>query len=291
MRDVDRRGVAAALGLALPALALSGLALPALAAPAFMGDDITLRDVIENGPRSGPDRARDKYRHPYESLVFWGLKPGMTVIDVSPGAGWWTDILAPYLARTGGRYIAALADLDDPKVSEAARKGRAGFEAKYEADPKLYGKVTTVGFGAHSGPLAPAASVDLVLVSREIHDWAQVDGFTAKAFGDFHAALKAGGVLAVEDHRAPDGADPKKANGYISEGWVIGEAKRAGFALAGRSEINANPSDTKDYPFGVWTLPPTRESSKDGHDDPSFDHTRYDRIGESDRMTLRFRKP
>jgi predicted methyltransferase len=284
-----RRDLMAGLGLAIPALA--AWAAYALPEPAYLVDDTTLRDVIENGPRAPADKARDVWRHPYASLIFWGLKPGMTVIDVSPGAGWWTDILAPYLARTGGHYIGAVADTSDPKVSEGARKGRAAFEAKYEADPKLYGKVTTVGFGARSGPLAPPGTVDLVLVSREIHDWAQVDGFTGKAFGDFHAALKNGGVLAVEDHRAPQGADPKLANGYISEGWVIGEAKRAGFSLAARTEINANPHDTKDYPFGVWTLPPTRRSAAPGQPpNPAFDHAKYDAIGESDRMTLRFVK-
>ena len=283
-----RRAVTTALGLAIPALAA---ARAAVAAPAFMGDDTTLRDVIANGPRSAADKARDRDRHPYESLTFWGLRPGMTVIDVSPGAGWWTDIIAPYLARTRGRYIAAVADTDDPKTGEGARKGRAAFEAKYEGDPKLYGDVKTVGFGPNSKALAPPGAVDLVLVSREIHDWAQVDGFTGKAFGDFRAALKPGGVLAVEDHRAPDDWDPKKANGYISEAWVIGEAKRAGFALAARSEINANPRDTKDYPFGVWTLPPTRRSAPPGQPpNPAFDHARYDAIGESDRMTLRFVK-
>jgi predicted methyltransferase len=283
MGGIERRqalvGAAAIWGVA---------ALPALAAA---GSDAVLADVIAGGPRAAADKARDRYRHPYESLTFWGLKPGMTVIDISPGAGWWTDILAPYLARTGGRYIAAMADLTDPKVSEGARKGRAAFEAKYQADPNLYGQVTTVGFGPRSGALAPPGSVDLVLVSREIHDWAQVDGFTAKAFAEFHAALKRGGVLAIEDHRAPDGWDPKKANGYISEAWVIGEARKAGFALAARSEINANPRDTKDYPFGVWTLPPTRRSAPAGQPpNPAFDHAKYDAIGESDRMTLKFVK-
>ncbi|HVN00448.1 MAG TPA: methyltransferase [Caulobacteraceae bacterium] len=260
-------------------------------APAFIGDDTLLRDVLENGPRAPADKARDVFRHPYESLTFWGLKRGMTVIDVAPGAGWWTDILAPYLARTGGHYIAASADLDNPKTSEAARRGRAAFEAKYEGDRALYGDVKVVGFGAASGPLAPPGTVDLVLVSREIHDWAMVDGFTAKAFADFRAALKPSGILAVEDHRAPDGADPKKGDGYISEAWVIGEAQKAGFKLAARSEINANPKDTKDYPFGVWTLPPTRRSAPSGQPpNPAFDHTKYDTIGESDRMTLRFVK-
>src|ERR1700722_18296972 len=205
-----RRSVAAALGLAIPSLALAS----AIAAPAFAGDDTTLRDVIENGPRSAADKARDVWRHPYESLTFWGLKPGMTVIDVAPGSGWWTDILSPYLARTGGHYIAASADLTDPKTSDGARKGRAAFEAKYVGHPELYGDVTVVGFGRTSGPLAPLGSVDLVLVSREVHNW--VDGnFVDKAFADFHAALKPRGVLAIEDHRAPPAADPQKGDGYI----------------------------------------------------------------------------
>jgi len=171
------------------------------------------------------------------------------------------------------------------------RDRRAAFESKYEADPKLYGNVSAVGFGQVSGPLAAPGTVDLVLVSREIHDWAMVDGFVQKAFGDFHAALKRGGVLAIEDHRAVDGADPKKGDGYISEAYVIGEAKKAGFVLAARSEINANPNDTKDHPFGVWTLPPTRRSAPAGQPpNPAFDHTKYDAIGESDRMTLKFVK-
>jgi|SRR5580692_3104476 predicted methyltransferase len=281
MTSINRRGLVW-LGAALPVLA---------ATPAFAAVDTVLADVIQNGPRTPEEKARDAARHPEASLRFWGLKPGAVVIDVDPGAGWWTDILAPYLARTGGRYIAALADLNDPKLSDGARKGRAVFEAKYEGDPKLYGNVTTVGFGRVSGPLAPPGTVDIVLVSREIHDWAMVDGFVQKAFADFRAALKPGGVLAVEDHRAADGADPKKGDGYISEAYVIDQAKQAGFVLAARSDINANPKDTKDHPFGVWTLPPTRRSAPAGQPpNPAFDHTKYDAIGESDRMTLRFVK-
>ncbi|HLY78784.1 MAG TPA: methyltransferase, partial [Caulobacteraceae bacterium] len=250
-----------------------------------------LADVIANGPRAAADKARDVWRHPYDSLVFWGLKPGMTVIEVDPGSGWWTDILAPYLARTGGHYIAAVADLANPKVSDEAKKGRAAFEAKYLGDAKRYGDVKTVAFGSVSGPLAPAGTVDLVLVSRETHNWVKPPGFMQKALGDFHAALKPGGILAIEDHRAADGADPAKGDGYISEAYMIGEAKKGGFALAARSDINANPKDTKDHPFGVWTLPPTRRSSPFGQpDNPAFDHAKYDAIGESDRMTLRFVK-
>jgi len=281
MNAIDRRGVLIALGAAGVLAAF----------PAFAAADPVLADVIRNGPRTAEEKARDAARHPEASLLFWGLKPGDTVVDVDPGAGWWTDILAPYLARTGGRYIAATADLNDPKLSDGARNGRAAFEGKYEVDPKLYGKVSAVGFGQVSGPLAPPGTVDLVLVSREIHDWAMVDGFVQKAFGDFRAALKSGGVLAVEDHRAADGADPKKGDGYISEAYVIAQAKKAGFVLAARSDINANPKDTKDHPFGVWTLPPTRRSAPSGQPpNPAFDHAKYDAIGESDRMTLKFVK-
>jgi predicted methyltransferase len=287
MRRIDRREwlAGAAAGATTLALAPRGLALT------LPPQDAVLDQVIAGDQRTPEEKARDVWRHPSASLRFWGLKPGDVVIDVSPGAGWWTDILAPYLARTGGRYIAASADLNDPKVSDGARKGRAAFEAKYEADPKLYGNVSVVGFGLVSGPLAPPGTVDLVLVSREIHDWAMVDGFTQKAFADFRAALKPGGVLAIEDHRAADGADPKKGDGYISEAYVIGQAKQAGFALAARSDLNANPKDTKDHPFGVWTLPPTRRSAPSGQPpNPAFDHSKYDAIGESDRMTLRFAK-
>jgi len=283
MRTVQRRTLLAALAAA-PSF---GAVWPALASPAV---DPLLQKVIDD-PRRAADRARDIYRHPAASLTFWGLKRGDTVIDVSPGAGWWTDIIAPYLAASGGRYIAAGADLANPALSPAARADRAAFEAKY-ADHAVYGDVTVVGFDKDSGPLAPPSSVDLVLVSRETHNWAQVDGFMQKALGDFYAALKPGGVLAIEEHRAPDGADPKKGDGYLPESFVIAEAKKAGFTLAGRSEINANPKDTKNYPFGVWTLPPSNRSSAFGQPpNPQFDHAPYIAIGESDRMTLKFIKP
>ncbi len=285
MTAYDRRQFLVASALAAPVLAIA----PSLAwaTPA----DPVLHQVIETGPRAPKDKARDAWRHPEASLNFWGLKPGQTVIEVQPGGGWWTDILAPFLAQTGGHYIAVGADLNNPKTSDGARKARAAFEAKYGGDAKLYGDVKVVGFGRLSGPLAPPDSVDLVLVSRETHNWVQPEGFMQKALADFHAALKPGGILAIEDHRAPDGADPAKGDGYISEAYMIDQATKAGFKLAARSEINANPKDTKDHPFGVWTLPPTRQSAPDGKPaDPAFDHSKYDAIGESDRMTLKFVK-
>jgi len=273
---------------ALAAAPTFGAVWPALANPKV---DPLLLKAIDDPRRASPDRARDIYRHPGESLTFWGLKRGDVVIDVNPGTGWWTDIIAPYLAKTGGRYIAAGADLNNPALSDGARKDRAAFEARY-ADKSVYGDVSVAGFGKVSGPLAPANTVDLVLVSREAHNWAQVDGFMQKAFGDFRAALKPGGILAIEEHRAAEGADPKKGDGYLSEGFVIAEAKKAGFVLAARSDINANPKDTKNHPFGVWTLPPSNRSSAFGQPpNPQFDHTPYLAIGESDRMTLKFVKP
>ena len=284
MRSMHRRTLLTALAVA-PTF---GAVLPAFAAAAV---DPLLQKAIDDPRRPAADRARDVYRHPGQSLTFWGLKRGETVIDVNPGTGWWTDIIAPYLAETGGRYIAAGADLKNPALSDGARKDRAAFEAKY-ADKAVYGDVSVVGFGKVSGPLAPPGTVDLVLVSREVHNWAQVDGFTQKAFGDFRAALKPGGVLAIEEHRAAVGADPKKGDGYLPESYVIDEAKKAGFVLAARSEVNANPKDTKNHPFGVWTLPPTSRSSAFGQPpNPQFDHAPYLAIGESDRMTLKFVKP
>jgi predicted methyltransferase len=252
--------------------------------------DPVLRAAVDNPARPAADRARDVYRHPYETLKFWGLKPALVVIDLQPGGGYWTEILAPYAMKTGGVYLAGVSDLANPKLSEAAKAGRAKFEAKF-ADAARYGQIRYVGFGPVSGPLAAPNSVDLIITSREIHNWLG-GGYLDRAFAQAYAALKPGGVLAVEEHRA----DPKPqltgaSNGYVATQTVVEAAQKAGFQFAGSSEINANPKDTKDHPFGVWTLPPTRQSSASGPPDPAFDHSKYDAIGESDRMTLKFRKP
>ena len=259
-------------------------------APKYMEDQV-LVDAIKGSWRPAADVARDGARHPLESLTFWGLQPGMTVVDLQPGGGYWTQILAPYAARTNGRYIAGVTDLTNPALSEGGKKGRAAFEAKF-SDQKLYGAIVFANFGPKSSPFAPAGSVDLVLTSRELHNWAP-DGQLGKIMGDAFYALKPGGVLAVEDHRADPGPEaPKWKNGYIATQTVVDAALKAGFKLDASSEVNANPADLKNYPFGVWTLPPSRQSAPDGKPaDPTFDHTKYDAIGESDRMTLRFRKP
>ena len=187
--------------------------------------------------------------------------------------------------------MAGVADLANPTLSDGARKARADFEARF-ADTARYGKIEYVGFGATSGPLGAPGSADLVLTARNIHNWMWAPGMLPKVMNDFNAVLKTGGVLAVEEHRSdprPMAADGR--DGYVSEAAVIAAAEAAGFRLAARSEINANAKDTKDHPFGVWTLPPSRRSSAPGAQPaPDFDRARYDAIGESDRMTLRFVK-
>ena len=241
--------------------------------------DRALQAAIDSPLRPAADRARDAARHPAATLQFWGLKPGLTVVDLQPGGGYWTRILAPYAKATGGRYIAG-----------GAEKGRAAFLAKF-GDPAKFGRIDYVVFDKAAAPFAPPGSVDLVITSREIHNWIG-GGYLDQAMARSFAALKPGGVLAVEEHRAdPKPQAPNAGTGYVSVETVVEAAKRAGLRFEDASEVNANPRDTKDHPFGVWTLPPTRQSSAAGAPDPGFDHAKYDAIGESDRMTLRFRKP
>lgn len=277
------RRLLAALGLGCALLAASTAARAA---------DADLAAAVAGPQRAASHLARDAARHPVESLTFWGLKPGQTVIEISPGSGYWTEILGPYAKATGGRYVAGVADLDNPNTSEGARKGRADFEAKY-ADAARFGPIAYVGFGAVSKPLGAPGSADMVITARNIHNWMWQPGMLDKALADFFAVLKPGGMLAVEEHRAdprPQVSDAR--DGYVATAGVIAAAAKAGFVLDAQSEINANPKDTKDHPFGVWTLPPSRTSSEAGKPSPAdFDRARYDAIGESDRMTLRFRKP
>jgi predicted methyltransferase len=262
----------------------------AVAAPA-QAADAKLKAAVEGPQRAAEHKARDGARRPLDTLTFWGVKPKQTVIEVSPGSGYWTEILAPYAKATGGTYIATSADLANPNISEGARMGRANFEKKY-ADTAKFGEVKIAGFGPVSGPLGPAGSADMVITARNIHNWAPNATFLEKAMKDFHAVLKPGGVLAVEEHRAdPKPSAPNWSTGYMTEAEVIAAAEKAGFKLAAKSEVNANPKDTKDHPFGVWTLPPSRWTTAGGRgSDPNFDRTKYDAIGESDRMTLRFVK-
>jgi predicted methyltransferase len=256
--------------------------------------DPVLVQVVAGDWRTPEAKARDASRHPVEALTFWGLKPGMTILEVQPGAqSWWTEILAPYAKRTGGKFYVTGPDLANPDLPEAARKSRAAFEARYGANPDLYGKIDVVNWGAKSAPL-PKDTFDFILTARSVHGWMGQPGMAEKTFREFYDALKPGGILALEQHRAnPGPQDPKAPTGYVTEDYVITLAKQAGFTLAAKSELNANPKDTKDHPFGVWTLPPMLRSTAYGSkvdEDPSFDHSKYIAIGESDRMTLKFVK-
>lgn len=256
-------------------------------------NDASIALVAGGAWRTAEDRARDQYRHPGEALAFWGLEPGMTIVEIAPGGGWWTHILAPYARINNGRYIAASGDLGAPNVSEAARGARAGFLERF-GDESIYGDVEVVDFSMRAGLALPDESADFILVARAFHNWARAEGATSRFMSEFARVLRPGGVLAVEQHRAAPGAHVSTSapTGYVPEDYVIDAARRAGLELAARSEINANPQDTRDHPFGVWTLPPIARTAPQGAPpDPSFDRSRYDAIGESDRMTLRFVKP
>jgi predicted methyltransferase len=244
------------------------------------------------GPWRAADRPRDIYRHPLETLRFFGLQPSMTVVEFWPGSGWYTEILAPYLNRGDGEYYGA-GFATGPGADPAQAALVANFERRFSEDRRLYGEVKFSAFGAATGPVAPAATADMVLFMRNIHAW-MAAGIAEKAFADAYAALKPGGILGVEQHRlAPDeDQDPAAANGYVQEAFVRQLAAEAGFVFVAASEINANPEDTKDHPFGVETLPPRLLTAPQGAaPDPTFDTAKYRVIGESDRMTLRFRKP
>jgi predicted methyltransferase len=257
-------------------------------------EDSVLQSVIDAPLRSAAERARDAHRHPFETLTFWGLQPGQTVVEIDPGAGaWWTHILAPYASRTGGRYVAAWVDTANPQTPQAAREARAGLEATFAADPANFGTSSVVDFGPLSGVGMPDQSADMVVVARAFHNWARAEGRTDRYMAEFFRVLKPGGYLVIEQHRAEDGVDLRTsaATGYVPESYVIEAARRAGFVLEARSDLNANPMDSRDHPFGVWTLPPVRRSSQDGRELTAAERTHFDAIGESDRMTLRFVRP
>ncbi|WP_324946206.1 methyltransferase [Phenylobacterium sp.] len=268
---------------------LGGLALSACKPSVGVTHPKTIEAAVAAVWRPPYDRARDRYRHPVESLKFWGLKPGQTVVEFWPGAGWYTDIVAPFVATTGGKYYAVGLQNEDAEGRTLAE----AFRNRVRARAKFYGKVNFTAFGPTSGPVAPAGSADLVLFLRNLHNW-MAAGLAEKAFRDAFAALKPGGVLGIEEHRADPAAVPDvlAASGYVPQAYVVQLGQEAGFTLAAASEINANPKDHHDHPFGVWTLPPVRRSSPIGQPpDPKFDHAPYDAIGESDRMTLKFVKP
>ncbi len=249
----------------------------------------TLEWAASGDWRPRRDVLRNRFRHPVQTLRFCGLKPGQTVVEVWPGGGWYTQILAPWLKRNGGTYIAALMD---PALSDRVRALNQGFMRTF-ADQDLYGPIQTSILSADSPGIAPPGSADLVLTFRNVHSW-MARGMAPKAFADFYKALKPGGILCVVEHRLPDSRqqDPLARSGYVQRAYVKELARAAGFEFEAQSDINANPKDSADHPFGVWTLPPVRRSAAPGAaPEPGFDRARYDAIGESNRMTLRFRKP
>lgn len=238
------------------------------------------------------DKARDKYRHPIETIEFFGVLPSDTIIEIWPGQGWYSSILGPYLKSGGGHFIGAHFDTASTS-SNLVRQIVDSFRNRFGAKESEFGDLSIVPFGPRSRALGAENSVDAVLTFRNIHNW-MAQGWAEKAFDDFYKVLKPGGILGIEEHRADDNSpqDPLAEDGYVREDYVIDMAKEAGFELIARSPINANHKDTKDHPFGVWTLPPVGRTSAPGQpENINFDKSRYVEIGESDRMTLLFRKP
>ncbi|HPE46949.1 MAG TPA: hypothetical protein PLR76_01075 [Hyphomonas sp.] len=253
-----------------------------------------LQQAIGSDLRSPAEKARDVWRHPKETLDFFGVKPDQTVIEIWPGGGWYTNILAPWLASGGGKLV--LAVFDPAAAPDDERRARTEtlneeFKANY-ADPK-FGTLEYTVFSSVSGPLVAPGSADAILTFRNIHNW-MAGGYEQKFFNDAFAALKPGGVLGVVEHRLPSTGtqDPSASSGYVHEDYVKALAANAGFEFDGESEINANPDDTADHPYGVWTLPPvSRQPGEDEIPPDGWDPAKYQAIGESDRMTLKFIKP
>ncbi|MGZ8285153.1 MAG: class I SAM-dependent methyltransferase [Allosphingosinicella sp.] len=271
-----------AAALAFGFLAASGCA-PSprvvAAAEADLHADTSIAAAVGAPTRTEANRARDRYRHPRETLGFFGVKPGDTVVEIWPGGGWYTEILAPLLRENGTYY--------------AAGNGRVlgGARALQAKDSSTYGAIRYAAFPAGmpeaTEPPVPAGTADVVLTFRNVHNWIMPDRpFADEAFRQMFAMLKPGGTLGVAEHRLPESADParEKSSGYLKVSTVRRLAEAAGFRFVAASEINANPADTKDHPGGVWSLPPSLRGK-------DVDRERFLAIGESDRMTLKFVKP
>lgn len=242
------------------------------------------------GEHRGENAERDGQRHPEQTLEFFGIEPNMTVVELWPGGGWYTEILGPYL-RDQGKLIAT----NWPASHERYGKYAQGFEDKIKASPELYSAVSIVlapVAADEAFELAPEGTVDLVVTFRNSHGWYN-NGQTQQIYGAAFKALKPGGIFGVVQHRAAEGADPEKTakQGYLPEALVIKTAQEAGFELVETSDINANPKDTRDYAGGVWTLPPNLSGPEKGVEQSDEDKAKHTAIGESDRMTLKFKKP
>ncbi len=268
----------ARLLLMLGFFALASLAARAEETPA---QDGRLKEVIAGDHRSEKNKARDKYRNPFETLTFFGIRPDMTAVEIYPGRGWYTEILAPYLKDSGTLFAAE--HPGDPSYA-ALQRSLDAFDQKIQDAPELYGEVKRTKL-TKEGHIAPPGSADLVVTFRNVHSL-MGSGTEQEAFAAMFKALKPGGVLGVVQHRGDPNVkqDPKAGLGYVNEDYVIELAEKAGFDLAEKAEINGNPKDTKDHPKNVWTLPPSLRLGDE-------DREKYLAIGESDRMTLRFVKP
>jgi predicted methyltransferase len=271
--------------IALLALTLAGCASSATDSPPQAANSASLDAAIAGPQRSDKARARDVYRHPEQTLQFFGIAPTQAVLEIAPGGGWYTDILAPYLHDAGQLYEAQYLSTSVDLAAEDEATDTA-YRRKLADAPAVYGKVVvgTLHAGRFMG-FEAQERFDRVFTFRNIHNWMK-DGQIDANLRAFYGALKHGGELGVEEHRANPGTTVQQMidTGYVTEAFVIEHAQAAGFRLVARSEINANPRDTKDYPNGVWSLPPTYKGG-------DADRARYAAIGESDRMTLRFVKP
>ena len=275
------RGFATCL-LAVTLVTAASLASSAAATGETSGADLAkLKAVVNGEQRSAEHKARDKYRHPVETLAFFGIRPNMTVVELWPFGGWFTEIIAPYVKDQGTYYAAAM---DPTSKDREDVEYNAELKKLLEAHPDLYGKVKWSVLAKGKYNIAPDGTADLVVTFRNIHNWVWA-GDEKQVFEAAFRALKPGGILGVEEHRANDPkAEPKRGEAYVGEEYAIGLIESVGFKLAGRSNINNNPKDTKDYPKGVWTLPLSFAMG-------DKDHAKYAAIGESDRFTLKFVKP
>ena len=249
---------------------------------------VTLDDVLAH-PRRTDDAARDKFRNPKGTLEFFEVGPGKRVGEIWPG--WYTKATAPYLAANGGQFVAVLYP---EGVNERLDKRIAAYKETY-ADSDVYGDIEYASFLKESGPILAEGQepLDVLVTYRNVHNWMGGD-YAQDAFNRFYDALKPGGILGVVEHRLPETAvqNPKGATGYVQESYMKDLAKRAGFEFVAASEVNANPKDTADHPFGVWTLPPRSRLPEEGSVEAAdFNAAAYKNIGESDRATLKFRKP
>lgn len=278
------KSATAAIALPLVLLSINTLiAIPANAASQNALNNI--QPILKGDHRSEKNISRNRYRHPQQTLEFLGLQPNMTVVEIWPGGGWYSEILAPLL-KDHGQYYAAGFSLIAKRTPDWKKNYQRKYEEKLKQHPELYGKTIITDLAIPERPdIAPAGSADMVLTFRNVHNWMK-GGYAQEVFDSMFAALKPNGILGVIEHRAlPETSlEDMIKSGYVTEAHVIKLAKTAGFKVADKSEINANAKDTKQHPKGVWTLPPSlRLGDKD--------REKYLAIGESDRMTLKFVKP